>query len=55
MVKYTKLTQVQHIIKRPGMYIGSTDKISDFVSTSIFDIHELCQFTFLSTGLLYFS
>ena len=27
MVKYTKLTQVQHIIKRPGMYIGSIDKI----------------------------
>jgi len=31
MIKYTKLTQVQHIIKRPGMYIGSTDKVVDFM------------------------
>lgn len=26
MVKYTKLTQLQHIYKWPGMYIGSIDK-----------------------------
>ena len=29
MVKYTKLTQIEHILKRPGMYIGSIDKIID--------------------------
>ena len=31
MVKYTKLTQIEHIIKRPGMYIGSIDKITDYM------------------------
>jgi len=31
MVKYTKLTQIEHILKRPGMYIGSTDKITEFM------------------------
>lgn len=31
MVKYTKLTQLQHIYKRPGMYIGTIDKLFDFM------------------------
>jgi len=31
MVKYTKLSQIEHIIKRPGMYIGSIDKITDYM------------------------
>jgi len=26
--KYQKLTHIQHILKRPGMYIGTTDKIT---------------------------
>jgi DNA topoisomerase-2 len=30
-VKYQKLTQIEHILKRPSMYIGSTDEIQDFV------------------------
>ena len=29
MKTYTKLTQIEHILKRPGMYIGSIDKIID--------------------------
>lgn len=35
MVKYTKLTQLQHIYKRPGMYIGSIDKLLEVMD--IFD------------------
>ena len=31
MKTYKKLTQIEHILKRPGMYIGSTDKINEFV------------------------
>ena len=27
MKTYKKLTQIEHILKRPGMYIGSTDKV----------------------------
>ena len=29
MVNYTKLTQLQHIYKRPSMYIGSIDKMTE--------------------------
>lgn len=30
-VKYQKLTQIEHILKRPSMYIGGIDEIEDFV------------------------
>ena len=26
MKTYTKLSQIEHVLKRPGMYIGSIDK-----------------------------
>lgn len=35
MKTYTKLSQIEHVLKRPGMYIGSIDK-----ETSIMDIYN---------------
>jgi len=40
--KYTKLTQLEHIRKRPGMYIGSAD-ISQFEDFSILENEEIVK------------
>ena len=35
MTNYTKLSQIDHVLKRPGMYIGSIEK-----EISIMDIFD---------------
>ena len=39
MKTYKKLTQIEHILKRPGMYIGSTDKVVE--SMDIFEDNKI--------------